>query len=134
MLIGLGGVDSSAPACVPSKTQSVETSTTFAPTSLAASTTWRVAPTYASHPARRSVASRAGSLRIALCTIASGLLSSTLARTASASVRSSSRWVGATTSAPWRSANTFTTLLPTNPDPPVTNTRTMPIVARSPRW
>ncbi len=41
---------------------------------------------------------------------------------------------------PWRSANTFTTLLPTNPDPPVTNTRTMPdrravaplVTARSP--
>jgi hypothetical protein len=68
----LGGASSGAGPCVPSNTQSVETSTTCAPAAFAASTTLRVAPTYASHAARRSAAIAAGSLRIAACTIASG--------------------------------------------------------------
>ena len=65
---------------MPSNTQSVETSTTCAPASLAASTTLRVAPTYASQASRRRAASSVRSLRIAQWTIASGAKSATRAR------------------------------------------------------
>ena len=58
MLIGFGGSSSAAGPWVPSKTQSVEISTTCAPTALAASTTCRVAGTKLSHALRRSTAGR----------------------------------------------------------------------------
>ena len=85
---------------VPSNTQSVETSTTCAAAALAASTTWRVAPTYAAHAARRSAAIAAGSLRIAACTMASGAVARTARSVAAPSVRSRAACDGATTSAP----------------------------------
>ena len=115
MLIGLGGSSSVAPACVPSNTQSVEMSTTSA--SPAASTTLRVAPTYASHAKRRCVVSISGSLRIAQCTSASGRNSATLRATASRSVTSTFAWDGQARTAPWRS-NTARRWEPTKPFAP----------------
>ena len=122
MLIGLGGSDSSAgvgglPSL--SNTQSVEISTTCASMALAAATTLRVAPTYASQARRRSVWSAAGSFQIAACTIASGRVASTERRTTNSSVRSTCSWPGATTSAPCSRANTYARFEPTNPLAPV---------------
>src|SRR4051812_34065062 len=123
-LIGHGGSSSVACERVPSNTQSVETSSRCAPVALAASTMCRVARTYASHAARRSLDSRAMSLRIAQWTIASGAAAPTWRRTASPSVTSSSACDGPSTSAPWSSANTRATFEPTKPPAPVTSTRT----------
>src|ERR1700730_3110401 len=92
MLMGFGGVDSSAFACVPSKTQSVETSTNAAPASAAAVAALRVEFTYASHAARRSEYSRPKSLRMAQWMTTSGAFRAMLARTAPSSTMST-RWV-----------------------------------------
>ncbi len=88
MLMGFGGVLSSAPPWVPSNTQSVDTTTNGASTPLAASATARVAPTYASHARRRSAYMRSQSLRIAQWTTTSGAKARTLCSTATGSVTS----------------------------------------------
>ena len=132
MLTGLGGVSSSAPAWVPSNTQSVDTRISLAPTSSAARARVSVVPTKLRQARSRSAYMAAKSLRIIECTITSGLNLATLANTASLSSRSrrsvvnpptsvgTNRCTGQCTTAPWRSENTLTMFDPTKPVPPVT--------------